>query len=433
MLIIQGFATLNDYVTNAKNEVAVFGELSMFSSTYAKDKATYVDSTAPGYELTIFKSVNEISGEYKILTAADANEIIAIIKKSVMYAKSHPRNYDPEDFRNTLLADFFGKISSVELGDLVENGSISLPEWISWISSGSNASIKIWLADSSFQSQYDGYEIKIIPPLENVDDFFQFFNTVVTELNQISMTSLNKKLEETRGMYPETYTRFLNYSFINNLMLTQSIDTTWTILIYGKAGDNTDAIKDALINYVLTHSKHSLEEWEVIMPDLFKRTEFVIIPRWDLISIPNVTNLTALYGNIVNLANSITLANKVCSYYSSSHVANNVFMMPNDYKAINLLVVNGENNASNKKSLVDLYPDYIPVSTGSLEFNRMSEKTKEWALELSNMLIAAESMTRYSNLNYKYRKVIRNNVLYLSITVDNVNYLVVAKTNEVYN
>ena len=70
-------------------------------------------------------------------------------------------------------------MGNFNFGRFVDNDQLAMPEWISWTSlSFDNTTIKIWLSDESFKAQYDDFDITIIPPIPNMDDFFKNYSTV---------------------------------------------------------------------------------------------------------------------------------------------------------------------------------------------------------------------------------------------------------------
>ena len=433
MNIIKGFVTISAYVNNTPGQTAPLGELSTWSRTYSYEKGEYQDATVPGYKLTTFRAADNDTGTEIVLQASLVQQILRVVGECMAYASSHIRPYDSIDFKNTLLANFYQKMGDLHIGDFVENGTLALPEWISWNSlDHQNAYVKIWLSDQAFQDQYDDYKIVVIPPLQNLDHFFNAYNVALTEINDRTSDGLNNLIQAAKGVNPETYIRFLDFDFYNSLNLEQKNRTNWAVLVYGKAGDNIDAIKDAMVEYILANSSHSRAEWEVILPDLFKRTEFVLLPRWDLKSIPNLTDLASLYASMLNPMECVQFAKNAINFYPQVFIESNVTVFPYDYKALSLVTVNGDTNVDNKKTLKQVFPDYIPVPSTSPDFNRMQIKTRNWLIFLEQLLIAAETVGEFSSVPTNLRKQRRGGLLFVSGLYDNVNYLVAARSNSIY-
>lgn len=434
MNIVKGFVTISQYVNNVPGEISPIAELSPQSRTYSKELGEYVFNDIPGYKLTTFKSIDSLTGFPIPVESTQVNQIIALIRNCVEYATGHIRPYNPIDFKNVLQTTFYDLIADIQIGEFVDGDSIALPEWISWTNTTGqvNNQIKIWLSDSAFAEQYDEYEITVIPPLTPVDNFMLYYQQVVNELEQITLQTFATRVEVAKANKPETFLRILSFPFVNTANPSQSTDSTWGVLIYGKAGDNIDTIKDTIVDYILDRSQHDRTTWESILPELFKRTEFTIFPRWDKIAVPNLTSAAALYSSLLEPSECVSFTLAHTPFYSPSHTQQNITIMPFDYKALSLIVVNGNNNLTGKTDIKTLFSDYLPISSGSLDFNRMKVFTREWLIFLERLLIAAETATLYTTIPTEFRRIVRNNTLFITGLYDNVNYLVAARSNSFY-
>lgn len=430
--VIKGFVTIDSLIDNKPGTVSALGELSAWSRTYSKEKGEYQDNNTSGYKLVAFKS-NNATGEPVVVGQGQVALILAVVRCAVDYAKSHIRPYDSVDFKNTVLAEFYGRLTSFEMGGFIDNGALALPQWISWTSvDEGNNFVKVWLSDKAFQDQYDDYEIEVIEPLDQIDGFFNAYNYVLTDLGKTTLSQLGDKIQASKTVYPETYIRILEFDFYNSLNKEQVNKAHWVVLIHGKNGDNIDSIKTAIIEKIMAKTKKSRSEWEGILPDLFKRTEFFILPRWDKVSVPNLTGMSDLYSVMVNPQECVSFATSVLVDYSSDFIKNNTILLPYDYKQLMLVVVCGSNNVASKNSLVEIYPDYLPISSTLIDFNRMSQATQKWVLFIEELLIAAESADQFSGISDAIKKQYRNGELYLSGMCDGINYLVAAKSNTFY-
>lgn len=434
MHLVKGFVTISQYINNTPGSLSLIGELSTQSTTYSKEKGEYQDSNLPGYKLITFKSIDTVTGTELIVSSEQVNQILQIVKACIDYGSIHIRPYDVIDFKNTLLADFFLRVSNINLGGFADNGSIALPEWISWTSDEFNgALIKIWLSDQAFSEQYDDYSIVVIPPVANLDDFYGFYNTAVATAAERTFPQLSDLIQTYKDENPETYMKLMNFDYVNRLNLDQKTSTNWATLIYGAAGDNIDSIKDAIVEYILANSSHTRSEWTIIFPEIFKRTEFIILPRWDKLSIPNLTVMSSLYSSLADPRESLDFAKANVLFYPGSFIEGNCIIMPHDYKALSLVVINGKDNLPGKQKLTELFGDYIPASTYNPDFNRMQLKTREWLILLEQLLITAETMTEYTSVPRNLHRIKREGILFISLLHDNINYLMAAKSNAFYS
>ena len=263
-------------------------------------------------------------------------------------------------------ATFFGKISHLKFGKTIDAGNNNLPEYISWISLlNDNTEITVWLCDDSLKSQYPHYEITVVPPISNLDLFFESYTTV-NAIKTVTPSMIMDNIQNAKGVDPETYIRSFNFEYISPIASNVPVDTTWSVLIYGLQGDNPDSIKDAMIEYILNNSTHTRSEWESIIPDLFKRTEFIILPRWDKYAVPNNTIQAGLYSSIQDPLECVEFAKKQCSFYDESYVNTSTCIVPHTYKTVSLVIVKGPNNIEGKQSFYELFEDYLPINSGKL-------------------------------------------------------------------
>jgi hypothetical protein len=201
------------------------------------------------------------------------------------------------------------------------------------------------------------------------------------------------------------------------------------VLIYGAAGDNVDSIKDALMAHILANSTHSQAEWTAIFPDIFKRTEFIILPLWDQYAIPNRNLATGIYSPQVDLAAVVAKMKTYATQYPEAHIDTHLTMFTHPYRSLALLSIGSPDNRNEKYKLREIFSDLISVASTSVDFNRMAESTQEWAYELERMLYVAESMSEFTTVPTGMQKIKRNGILYLAKSYLNINYLVVAKEN----
>lgn len=426
--MLKGFVEIQALQSAMPGVISELGELSIWSLTFTKDKNEFGDPDIKGYQL-VSTNYKDTTGDTTSPSVILVNQVIAIVQTAVAYAELHPMPLDAADLRATLSADFTAGVTSLKTGPLVSNGYIQLPEWIEWTSiAEAGAAVKIWLSDAAFSNQYDLFEITVIPPLENVDDFFQTPATVRAQLAAITPSQMMDGIQAAKNHNPETYIRTEGFNYVSPIAGEAPVRSDWSVLIYGIQGDNIDAIKDAIIAYVLAHSTHTQAEWEVLIPDLFKRTEFVILPRWDKIAIPDMAAQTGLYGSMTKPAGIGAFVSGQVTFYPASWVVEqNITVLPFPYKCLTLNAIAGPTNEGDAADLQTLFPDYLPLPSTSLDFNRMVAKTQGWLLLMEKMLIVAEDLSAYTTLPESIHLVYRDNVAYLSAFYNNVNFLVALK------
>lgn len=428
MNTIKGFATIKASVNNAYGKVSEIGELSFQSLSYAKDKTYYTSRLNDGVEFTMFKTIDE-NKNHIVLDNTIVDIISEVLIRLSDYSTTRTK-WDYIDFKNHISTTLYNTIINFDMGKLVEYGRVYLPEWYSFSVDGNN--IKIWLSDQAFQNQYDEYEISIIPGVSNIDSLFDNFDTVKSNLKLLSVKKLIDKINEKKSDYPESYLRIEEYNLVSDIDKTDYITTYWGVLIYGRAGDNQDVIKETIEKYILDNSQHSANDWQRIIPDLFKRTEFTIVPRWDKVSIPNLGSLCSLYSSIINPSECVQFCVNNIKHYDMDFVRNNVTILPFNFKGILLNIIPGDNNAEGKTQFSQIFSDYIAVGSSSLDFNRMAISTRDISELLEKLLVVAENSDEYSYLPSDMRRVKRNGVFYISKMLNDINYLVACKHNSFY-
>ena len=429
---IKGFVTISQFINNNPSGTSVIGEISPISLTYSENIGTYSADVVVGYTLYSFSSIDSVSNLAEIVPYPVVIEILSVIEKCVIYSGSNIRPYVIQNYIDYLMAQFPNDVSAVQLGNFIDNGTIALPEWIIWTSLTYNTSIKIWLADQSFQSEYDNYNIIIVPPITPIDNLFGNYNTVVATLQPLTISAFIAKANAARNNIPPTFLQVLTFNLVNQLDPTETYPVNWAVLIYGIAGDNIDSIKDALTSYIIANSAHTTSQWTVIFPSIFIRNEYIVLPRWDLVSIPNLTSNSALYGDIINTSEAITFATNSVSVYSANFISTNVCVMSFTYKGITLLIINGDNNSSIAGPIQGMFNDYIPVDTTSEDFTRMSLNTQNWVIFLETLLITAETADANSIVPIALRRSTRGGLLYISGEYNSISYYVAAKSNTIY-
>jgi len=451
MRIIKGFVTITDYIDNRLNTISNIGELSTLATTYSNNKGEYSHALNPEYCLVTFKTIDNTG--YISLSTNIVADIITVISVLNNYSKNNPNSSKIKSNVINTINDITSIVTNdLKIGNLISVSSTNInsahmPEWISWNTGISNTdySIRIWLSDKAFTSQYDDYEIVIVPPVDTISDLLSTYGSAVTSINSRSISEFSDKIQIAKNQNPETFLRLLDFDFykiitpsVNASTIPDKIKTNWAAIIYGRAGDTIDLIKDAIIVYIQKNLGNNFNpvDWMMRLPELFKRTEFVLFPRWDKPAVLDQNDEISLYSSLLNpnecfnFVKSIILHN---SGYTEAWITGNTYIFPYDYKAITIVAVNGYNNMPEKSNLKTVYSDYIPFPSTDIEFNRMSLATRELIILLGEMLVTAEVATQYTNIPPNLRRIIRNDNLYITATLDGANFVMAAKSNSFYS
>jgi hypothetical protein len=439
--VLKGFINNSTFMDATPGAVSTIGELSTQSSTYSTSKASYFqESTAPDLTLISFTSNDSSLGNVAVPTDI-ATQILQIA--AWVYAQTqavpNPGQIAAATITSGLLNQFETSAQNFTCGNMITDGTYWVPEWVQWenttdatygsIASGNANIIKIWFVDNSFKTEYDGYEIVVVPPMATLNNFFTPSANVLSLIDAQTYVDTIALTNAARNGNPETILTAETYDYVDPTNANNLIPTNWTLLIYGVAGNNIDAIQNALINYILANSTYTQAQWTAILPSLFKQTEFTLIPMWDQYAIPNRNQITGVYSPQANASRALSMMTSVAQSYSAAQIASNTVVMTFPYNNVALISCGSANNAGNNFQLEDYFPDLLSVPSTSVDFAKMSQATQTFSLLISQMLQAAESLTEYGNVPTGMSTLTRDGIFYLVATLNNVNYLVVCKSN----
>lgn len=429
MYNLKGFVRIQPLVNNSFGVISSLGELSTHAMTFTKERGEYEDIAYQDLTFISFSSKRSDTGVTSV-PPAYVDNILNVINHTYQYCKTATSSLTLGDILNHLINSFASTIQNIEAGSLVNSPTVKLPEWISWSAPGLGQNrIKIWLSDAAFIRQYDEYEIIVVPPIDNLDDLFREPGITGTALDNRTPGKTMEIIQNLKNNHPETVIRAETYKFTNPLVSTYNRQITWHVIVYGSAGDNTDIIKNDIVNHCLNNSSFTGNDWRNIVPDLFRTTEFIMVPDWLKYAIPNRTVQAGIYSPITTAYNAYAEIRAQYPNYPEEHIKDNLQVFNHPYRSLSISCFGGDDNIDSKYKLSDVFPDYTIFGTSSPDFNRMSKKTQEWSYMLQELLIIAEDTEQQTILPSNVRKMNRNGKLYIARTYENVQYLVLAKSN----
>lgn len=426
MYVINGFAEIPILASNLPNTVSNLGELSPLSATFSKEKGIFGSAQLGDVVFQSFSCRNE-DGSLVATPTAFGSEITVLLNWIYNRGALGNISTDNTELASDLQQQFVG-YESFDVGGIITNGTINLPAWVKWNVPGPTPyEVRVWFSDSQFQAQYTEYEIIIVPPVTPVDALFNPHGTVYNLINNRTTGELVAELQEAIGDKPNTSMVTESFRWINSGNPDAWINTEWTAVIYGPAGGNIDNIKAAIVAFILSNSTHTEAEWRALIPSLFISTEYIITPHWDRFSIPNQTILAGMYSATVSPQQVTDYALLTKGSYTEAHVRSTVRASFFTYKTLSFSCVGNIDNIDGVYTFNGKFPDYLPLAPSSLDFNRMSQETRDWANLMNNMLEIAESMTPFSNVPLGMSRIYRNNVMFLGATLNGILYLVTTR------
>lgn len=433
MYSLKGFVKIKSLINNSLGAMSPVGELSTYAMTFTRAIGEY---EIPDYQdLTYISMSSKRSDLGEIAVEPNhAKHILDVANNVVSFAKNSTGTILLSDLLNNLF-NSFNTIQELTSGPLVNANGIRLPEYLTWRapSLGDNR-IKIWFSNEAFIRQYDEYEIMVIPPVANLNDLFADVAKSLAAIEDRTPTKVMELIQTAKGRYPETVIRAETVKFTNPNNSALQKDIVFHVIIYGAAGDNVDLIKQAIIDYCMDARNSSYTnltnvKWRDIVPDLFKATEFILVPQWDKYAIPNRTVQAGIYSNIVSPKGILDQIKQKFNTYLPTFIDTNLQVFTHPYRSISIAAFGGIDNIGSKFKITDIFPDYSIFSTGTQDFSRLSKKTQEWSYILEEMIILAENMATNSELPPNTRITIRQNQRFIARTYDGIQYLMATKDN----
>lgn len=432
MYNLKGFIGIPSLVSNVPDQVAKIGELSKDSLTYAKDVTIHTSASLPN---TVFLSFHSVKDETPSDVPPEAKDINLKLSKFMFdQAVAGAITNDPQALRQMVLAEFDDVLTSFSTGKMVTNGVIWMPEYVVFEVNTINEPnrIQLWYVDDSFAGQYDEYFIEVVHPIIPYDDFFKDPLVVIQALRDYNFDEKLEEAQVKRAKYPPTNMRSLTYDYVNPSNQNMREPARWIVLLYGVAADNVDFINDKIVEELLANSTHTREEWEKILPDLFKKTEFIITPFWHNYSVPAGILGSGFYSPTVDPRKELPLLQRTARGpgYTAAWAAEQYELSSHTYKSLAFGVLG---NPSNREGIVRFskkFPDYLLVTNDSNDFDRVDPLTTgEWMVLFAKLLKVAETMDRYTSVPLGVSRMIRDGVVYASAVFQRVNYLVVTKSS----
>lgn len=429
MFTLKAFIEIPAFIDNTLKTVSPLGELSNMSSSYSTEKGVYTKTTSPNVELITFTS--ERDGSLIPTPTKYHSHILDVAQWVFSQSISGTIIDNAERFRTLFLSQFQSSIGTVEIGEMVTAKSNWMPAFIKWNldDGGEENTLQIWFSDSAFSGQYPGYEHIVISSVVPVDTFMKTSASVKPALAAFNLPDHDVKVAELAKSNPYSNRITSNYMWYDREDSEVSLETYWTVVIYGVAGNNPLLIKKAIADYILENSSYPKEEWLKVFPDIFTSTEFTIVPLWHLRSVEDETVRGQLYSPIAFISDAMIIGTKYIQYPKANHVVNNLTLMPVHYKSVMCVLCGGDENRDGNYRITDYLKEYAMIPTSSPDFNRMPQRVTDWIFKIQGAIIAAEEMDEYSYLGLEYARVERNGLQYVGFTYDNVLYLVMARTS----
>lgn len=443
MNIIQGFIKIPELADNTPQAVALFGELSPISLTFTRDLRNFaLPAKYPSVEFLSFRTVGPSSEP--IAVPAPISELCIGIGNWVFKQsqdKLVPTQGEKSLFIQSLTTEFskvinsYGlpaPISAVEVGAILDTTvpGVRMVDYVSFRYNDDTKpySFKLWFSDSKFQLQYNHFDMVVLPPVGAVDSLNGTTAQVSTLLTSLSKTQIINQINNVTKNAPATTVYPIRLRWHNPLNPLSTLETEWLAVIYGKAGIDNDAVKDGIRSYIATNSGNT--NWTSIYPDLYAESEFIIIPFWDQLSTPDNGYDEGLYRSAINIENLTRIeTSKIPASYNTvtdftTYKNKNLVVAGSTYRALMFYSLGNPNNTGGVFNLLQVFPDYMDLSTSSPDFSRLKLKTQNFIILLNETLHRAREYNESKGVPTGYSLSTKNNREYLGFDYEGMTYYV---------
>lgn len=447
MNIVQGFVKIPELADNKPGAVALFGELSPISMTFSRDLKNYAHTELyPLVEVVTFYTRDE-TGKTIDLPAVVSRAATGVGDWIYRQSRSGlvPDNAQKATFIQSIVFEFsnltnsYGlptKIKDVNLGTLMDTTEVNrrLPDYVVFKldDDAKSYEVKLWFNDQAFQLQYLYYDMVVLPPLGQVDALNGTTADVSILINGVSKTQIINQTNQVTQNNPATTVYPLTLRWHNPTNPSSTLQTEWFVVIYGKAGIDNDAVKDAIRSYIAKNT--GINIWSSIYPDLYAESEFVIVPFWDQLSTPENGYDEGLYRTAVSKASLARIENdKLPASYNT--VADfgaykNLYLVTasSSYRAIMFYALGNPNNTGGYFSFLHVFPDYMNLATTSPDFSRLTMKTQTFMIKLHEAMHKAREYTQSKPLPQGYSMSIKSNREYIGFDYEGFTFYIQTRT-----
>lgn len=437
MLVFNAFVNIPEIANNTVGQIAKFGELSVPAQTYTKEIRNYADVKAyPGIELVTLSILDNNERTLPVVNEKVPNKALSIA--NFLYTQyTNKRIPLATALPNLIKAvnNEFSDIRRVEIGEII-NGEKTGERWIDFIRydfvvDNEEWRTTLWFSDEKFRQQYPLFNIVVIPPVGDILRLNDKPATVAEALTSVGVEyTVNRIADITRNYKATTYSVYTTkWHDPNGTKAT--LDTKWTVVIYGQQGIDQDMIKDAIREYLSNHGTGV--EWATIFPDLYSENEFILIPYWGQLATPTEGYDDGLYSSITGLN---TIRDKNASIVPKSygtgvirdkHLNDNFELLGTTYRGINIGIIGNPNNRGNVHRFSQQFPDYMSIATDRSDFTRMTDKTQRFVLKLLDVLELCRDFKTGTVLPTDYSRAIKANREYIGFGFEGYDYYVLTR------
>lgn len=423
---VKGFIEIPSLISNVNGSVASMGELSNHSRTYSIDQLVYDDENKDAANIVVFSSI--ASDQPATPPSAAIDKLHDLMEKSMNeFVTSKPW------IDQAKLA--FPDISTFEVGSETLYKGKQLPNWFTCtIPVGTdNINVKFWINDLIFRSEYDLHETLIAVRVNNVSELFSDYATAKAALESVSLSQFIAESEEIRNEKPFTKQEIVELTWQDPADNSKTLKVPFQAMIYGAAGGTYDSITDAIRDFLVKNSNHTLEEWIAYFPELLNVDVFTFIPQWDAVAIGNSVTGDNVYTPTFYYDESMNNVRKVFpneTLTDMKKVTDFTFM---GYKSMGLAVVGKDTNSDGKVRWRQAYPNYCVLDANDPNLRRLGALTISAINKLAQLVRLCNDDDGTAKLPAGIARSAQNGFNFIELTENGIIFRMVTKKSYLAN
>lgn len=403
------------------------GELTNQEMTFSKDPNYYPSSDGATILINFYSKDEQEQEVYLDPALIDRqNEITLWLLDQ---AKKGNLNQNRQECLQQLRTTFTKDIEIVSVGEMVTNSTIYLPSYVEMVFPTEDpVTARIWYATGYFDAEYPYREILIALPLpkEEMDyllnhNHLEIQDRLAKETPEIIQDRIDGLTENQK--YPYTARVPVKFDFLDTTNGV-TVPLYFTAIIYGNSSDVDEQLYETIKDEILANSKHDETEWEPHLPDLFNPLEFTCVPYWNTVGIVNQTKAASTYSPIGDYAQQLQLPTKYCPAINTEDLIKSLQTVPFMYNNTLVAFVAKPGNYGAKIHINEIVPDYQLIAAGDLDNGRIEPETVYFIRQMELLLSAAEVVRPDGIPVNGVKRLVRNDILYVTKRIGKVNYLV---------
>lgn len=360
------------------------------SVTYNADVATYSD-----FEIVALHRKNEVGDTVNsAIDSSHLSDLFNIFQWLFNEANGGVLTANEEVVNNELASRFGSASVELEVDTMITDvsGNI-LPNklTIRYTVDDDIFLYEFWLNSSNIDNEYTQYDVVILPPVDEVDYLVDDKATVLALINSRTINDYNTSINNIAKESPYTAVVSLQTQWVNRNNPTETLQINFTCVCFGPVEDNTSLLRIALRDYVEANTQFADTVWEVVLPEIFTATTFLMVPSWDKVS--NGVGESSIYNPILSTKQISDVFKNSFTGYDTTHVDENFEVLPCMWQSLSIGVCGAPKNEDEYKSISFSLDDYILTDPNGNDFIRLNPTTRDFILKLNNTLPYAQSYT----------------------------------------